>query len=136
MADMTAPDTTADPCCAPEQQAACCEPTEKADCCGRGNGCGCNADAPVSQEGDVREQVRKRYVAAARAVAEHQSSGAASCGAPAVSTVDASGQPVFGGALYESAEAVQAPGSAVAESPYGRGNALGHVRGEDDDQNG
>ena len=33
MAELTATDMTADPCCAPEQQATCCEPSAKADCC-------------------------------------------------------------------------------------------------------
>ena len=57
MAELTAAETTADPCCAPEQQATCCEPSAKADCCGptHAGGCGCdagsNADALAS---DVR----------------------------------------------------------------------------------
>jgi hypothetical protein len=33
MAELTAPETTADACCAPEQQASCCEPSAKAGCC-------------------------------------------------------------------------------------------------------
>jgi arsenite methyltransferase len=45
MAELTAAETTADPCCAPDQQATCCEPSAKADCCGprHGEGCGCDA---------------------------------------------------------------------------------------------
>jgi hypothetical protein len=31
MADLTVAETTADPCCAPEQQANCCEPSARAD---------------------------------------------------------------------------------------------------------
>ena len=72
---------------------------------------------------DIRETVRERYAAAARAVAEHQSSdevtptaATSSCCSPSVSTTDASGEQVFGGALYESAEAADAPGTAVAAS--------------------
>jgi ubiquinone/menaquinone biosynthesis C-methylase UbiE len=72
---------------------------------------------------EIRESVRERYAAAARAVAEHQSSGEAtpaaassSCCGPAVSTADASGEQVFGGALYESGEAAEAPEMAVAAS--------------------
>jgi len=53
MADLTT-------CCGPETQATCCAPAEKEACCGDGS-CGCGASA------DVRDQVRERYAAAARA---------------------------------------------------------------------
>ncbi len=122
MADMTAPDAPTDPCCAPVQQATCCEPTENADCCGQGEGCGCDA-GPAAAETEVREQVRERYAAAARAAAERQPSGepdpttSASCGCePAVAMTDASGEQVFGSALYESGEAAEAPETAIAAS--------------------
>ena len=70
---------------------------------------------------EIRETVRERYAAAARAVAENHSAGAAasSCCSRAVPTTDASGEQVFGGALYESAEAAEAaeaPDAAVAAS--------------------
>jgi arsenite methyltransferase len=72
---------------------------------------------------EIRETVRKRYAAAARAVAEHQSfdevtpaAVSSSCCGPSVSTTDASGEQVFGGALYESGEAAEAPKTAVAAS--------------------
>jgi arsenite methyltransferase len=109
---------THDPCCALEQHATCCEPSEKADCCGHGEGCGCDGAVALVGGADVREEVRDRYAAAARAVAEHQSSGGttSSCCGPVVSTADASGQHVFGGALYEGAEAAEAPETAVAAS--------------------
>jgi arsenite methyltransferase len=118
MADMTAPDTTADPCCAPVQQATCCEPSAKADCCGHGEGCDCEEGTKPIQAADVRAEVRERYAAAASAVAEHQAAGTAAslCCSPAVSTTDASGEQVFGSALYESAEAAHAPDSAVEAS--------------------
>jgi hypothetical protein len=48
MAELTASETTADPCCTPEQQAACCEPSSKADCCGHDEGCGCAAGTAAS----------------------------------------------------------------------------------------
>jgi len=117
MADMSTTDTPADACCAPEQQAKCCEPSAKADCRGHGDGCGCGCEAGATQgqTTDVREQVKERYAAAARAVAEQQDPGP-SCCAPAVSTTDASGLQVFGGALYESGEASDAPDSAVQAS--------------------
>jgi arsenite methyltransferase len=77
----------------------------------------------TEQTTDIRETVRERYAAAARAVAEHQSSGeptpaaaTSSCCGPAVSTTDASGEQVFGGALYEPGEAAEAPETAVAAS--------------------
>jgi len=66
---------------------------------------------------EIRETVRERYAAAARAVAENQSAAAASlCCSPAVPTTDASDEQVFGGALYESVEAAEAPDEAVAAS--------------------
>ncbi len=118
MADMTTPATATDPCCAAEQQRTCCEPGAKADCCGHGDGCDCAAAVTPVQEGDIRQEVRARYAAAARAVAEHQPPGsaAASCCSPDASLADASGEKVFGGALYEPADAADAPESAVAAS--------------------
>jgi hypothetical protein len=46
MAELTTTDTTADPCCTPEQQATCCEPSAKAECCNPSHGerCDCTAD--------------------------------------------------------------------------------------------
>jgi len=118
MADMTTADTITDPCCAPEQQTTCCEPSAKADCCGHGDGCDCDEAAKPMPAADVRAEVRERYAAAARAVAEQQAAGTAapSCCSPIVSKTDASDEQVFGGALYESAEAAHAPDSAVAAS--------------------
>jgi arsenite methyltransferase len=50
MAELSATETTANACCAPEAQASCCEPSAKADCCGetrvdshRAGSCGCEA---------------------------------------------------------------------------------------------
>jgi hypothetical protein len=53
MAELTAAETTADYCCAPEQQATCCEPSVKADCCSDGEACGCDAGItrPSSKRG-------------------------------------------------------------------------------------
>jgi len=64
MAELTTAETTADACCAPEQQATCCEPSDKAECCGHEAGCGCDADAADIRE-TVREQVRERYALSA-----------------------------------------------------------------------
>ena len=70
MADLTA-------CCSTDAQSSCCEPSDKIACCGAataGSTCGCSAgettvDAVATAAGDVREAVRERYAAAARAVA-------------------------------------------------------------------
>jgi SAM-dependent methyltransferase len=64
----------------------------------------CAAGEPTA---DVRETVRARYAAAALAVAELPAGSACGCGP--VSTTDASGAEVFGGALYDAAEAGEAP---------------------------
>jgi len=107
-------------CCATERQATCCELEAKDDCCGRADGCGCDADASAPA-GDVRDDVRERYAAAARAIGAAQSATVAhptgaSVSGPVVSTADASGRQVFGGALYDSADAAHAPQTAVAAS--------------------
>jgi len=95
MADLITPEKTTDPCCAPEAQATCCEPSAKAECCGQGEGCGCAAGDAGEQAGDVRERVRERYAAAARAA-----SARTGCGC-AVGVTDEQGREVFGGALYD-----------------------------------
>jgi arsenite methyltransferase len=65
MAELTTAETTANPCCAPEQQASCCEPSTKAECCGHEDACGCAAGSKPTQPSDVREQISERYGAAA-----------------------------------------------------------------------
>jgi SAM-dependent methyltransferase len=61
-------------CCEPAAQATCCEPSGKAGCCGEavGDGCGCAAGSAttVAAAEQVREIVRERYAAAARAAAQ------------------------------------------------------------------
>ncbi len=122
---MARPSTT-ESCCAPEAQATCCDSSEKSACCGAsaaGESCGCaagRAGEPVG-EADIRETVRDRYAAAARAIDEQQAPAVATASAPAccatdVSTTDASGAEVFGRALYEATEAQDAPETAVAAS--------------------
>jgi SAM-dependent methyltransferase len=100
MAELT---TAPSACCSTEAQAACCEPSEKDACCGTaaaGGACGCSAGRPT----DLREAVRERYAAAARAAAAD----------PASSCCD--GDAVFGGALYAADEAGGAPGPALNAS--------------------
>ena len=71
----------------------------------------------------IRDSVRERYAAAARAAATHEAS--CGCGADAAETTccgtdvalpDASGNQVFGGALYTEADAHGAPAGAVQAS--------------------
>jgi arsenite methyltransferase len=90
MAELTATDTTADLCCAPEQQVTCCEPSAKADCCGHEGGCGCAAGTP-----DVRETVRERY-----ASADHFTTIDPGAGCCAPSETFDGGSEVFGAKLY------------------------------------
>jgi arsenite methyltransferase len=106
-------------CCSSEAQSSCCEPAEKAACCGEsaaGGSCGCSAgqspDAtPASSE--IRETVREKYAAAARAVAEQQDSG--SCCGP-IALTDADKAQVFGASLYDGAETEGATPTAVSAS--------------------
>jgi SAM-dependent methyltransferase len=100
--------TTTD-CCAPEAQASCCEPEAKAECCGgeHAPGCGCAAGSEsLSAEDELRETVREKYAAAARAAAE----GNGGCCSPADEEVGA-----FGVSLYGD-EATDVPPAAVDAS--------------------
>jgi SAM-dependent methyltransferase len=69
---------------------------------------------------DIRETVRERYAAAAKAAAAGAAAGCAaddsSCCGGSIALDDAGGRRVFGGSLYESAEAADAPEAAVAAS--------------------
>jgi SAM-dependent methyltransferase len=106
------------PCCPPEQQSDCCEPDAKADCCGHEPGCGCQSAERPPGAAAVREQVRSRYAAAARAIAGHQAGEGeetSSC-TTGISTIDEPHQQVFGASLYDSAEAENAPATAVDAS--------------------
>src|SRR4051794_30572809 len=72
MAELTdpTPSSEAGPssCCSPASQETCCAPSEKPACCetsAAGGTCGCAADADT-----LREAVRERYAAAARATTD------------------------------------------------------------------
>ena len=106
MAELTEPTPA---CCTETDQATCCEPGDKAACCGTaaaGGTCGCAAGRTTATDAEIREAVRERYAAAAQAIADqdHPSSG---CGP--VTTTDATGAEVFGGALYERPRAPARP---------------------------
>jgi arsenite methyltransferase len=92
-------------CCSSGAQETCCEPDAKDACCGESaatGSCGC----AEGRGGDVRDTVRERYAAAARAAA-------VSPGPLVVAEADERG--VFGAALYED-EAGAAPVAAVDAS--------------------
>jgi arsenite methyltransferase len=74
--------------------------------------CTSKAQVSVGPTADVREAVRERYAAAARAAA---SAGASCCGSE-VALTDESGAQVFGNALYDGAETGGATAEAVAAS--------------------
>jgi len=125
MADLTTETTLTagqPSCCSTDAQAACCEPAEKESCCGEqataGGGCGCSAGAsreaavPAAAE-DVRETVREKYAAAARAAVERR--GSSSCCGPIELTDGDRGQ-VFGASLYADSDAHAATTGAVAAS--------------------
>ncbi|HXD55094.1 MAG TPA: arsenite methyltransferase [Solirubrobacteraceae bacterium] len=121
MAELSAPETTTDACCAPEAQADCCEPDAKADCCGQESGCGCAA----GENDDVRERVRARYAAAALQVAK--TDPGAGCCAPS-ETFDG-GSEVFGAALYELGDREQIPdGARLASLGCGNPTAVAELR--------
>jgi SAM-dependent methyltransferase len=106
MADLIPAATATSSCCPTRAQATCCEPADKDACCGTaaaGGSCGCAAAA--TQDEDAREAVRARYAAAARGTATRS-----------VITTDATGAEVFGGALYDDAEAGAAPEGALEAS--------------------
>src|SRR5664279_222711 len=117
MAELSTEPTTTTSCCSTEAQASCCEPSEKDDCCGTsttaGGGCGCSAGQSAELPPDIRETVREKYAAAARAVTEQQSS--ASCCGP-IALTDADETRVFGAALYDDAGHDAGTASAVAAS--------------------
>jgi SAM-dependent methyltransferase len=98
MADVT------NTCCSSDAQSTCCEPEAKDACCGTaaaGGSCGC-----AEGKTDIRESVRERYAAAARAAAASTS---------AVAVTDADEHGLFGASLYDD-EAAAAPEAAVNAS--------------------
>ena len=134
MAELKPDMIAASSCCSSEAQWTCCEPSEKAGCCGEGGGsCGCSAgeESALVSDSDaegIRETVREKYAAAARAVAEQQ--GRASCCGP-IALTDADETYVFGAALYDDAETDGATDSRCCDlaglrgADRGRGPARG-----------
>ena len=113
MAELTT-DREPSSCCSPAAQDTCCEPSEKRACCGtgaEGGSCGCSAGQSASD--DVRETVRARYAAAARAAAEGHKSA---CGCGPAGLTNEAGEVVFGGSLYDQGDADGATIAAVEAS--------------------
>ena len=116
-------DLTADPCCSETEQQTCCEPSAKAECCSpdhASGSCGCSAGTvgagrPAASTDELREAVRRRYAAAATAVAASQPASCG-CGPGEAGLEDERGTQVFGDALYDPAETANAPEAAVAAS--------------------
>jgi arsenite methyltransferase len=109
MAELTPTPTTstASTCCSTDAHAGCCEPEAKADCCTpESSTCGCAA-GETEQPEDLRELVRERYAAAARAATAGVDT---SCGC-AVTTTDEHGVAVFGAKLYAQDEVEAAKGA-------------------------
>jgi arsenite methyltransferase len=99
-------------CCSTEEQATCCEPVDKSECCGPQDDSRCGGKpeglaTPVaaSSATAVRDTVREKYAAAARAAATGDDAG---CCRPS----DATG--AFGAALYS--DAADAPEAAISAS--------------------
>src|SRR6476619_3203729 len=105
---------TTENCCSSEAQATCCDPADKAACCdaaAAGGSCGCAEDT-------LRETVRERYAAAARAAATEDATSC--CGSDgAIITEDQA--ELFGGALYADDDRAALPDAAVLAS-LGCGN--------------
>jgi SAM-dependent methyltransferase len=122
MAELTP--TTISACCSIETQASCCEPQDKAGCCtSESSSCGCST-AKAEDPRDVREVVRERYAAAARAAAGGTET-ACEC---AVGTTDQDGEEVFGAALYEREDSEAAGGAVSASLGCGVPTAVADLR--------
>ncbi len=71
--------------------------------------------AELTETTDIRETVREKYAAAARAAETHGPAPSSCCGSE-VEVTDAQGNTVFGSALYDSHEVSEAPAAAVDAS--------------------
>jgi SAM-dependent methyltransferase len=83
-------DVTTSSCCSTDARATCCEPDAKDACCGTaaaGGSCGC-----AEGHADIRETVRAKYAAAARAAAAAPT---------AVVVTEADEHGLFGASLYD-----------------------------------
>ena len=120
LTDRDAPSTAASTCCTPEAQQNCCEPSEKAACCDTaagGGSCGCAASQAADPQ-RLRETVRERYAAVARATGAGEQ--ASDCCGP-YAEVTTEDQVEQGAALYAADERGELPDTALVAS-LGCGN--------------
>jgi SAM-dependent methyltransferase len=118
LSDLTPTDATS--CCSAAAQETCCEPNDKAACCdtaATGATCGCAAGEATADE--LRDRVRARYAAAARATTD-PAVAAGCCGADVATITDAQAE-LFGAGLYAGGERDELPDTALAAS-LGCGN--------------
>jgi arsenite methyltransferase len=78
--------------------------------------CGPAATDAADPSPDLRETVRAKYAAAARAAAAGTAAPASCCGPSEIALTDTAGTQVFGDALYDAGEADGVPAGAVAAS--------------------
>jgi SAM-dependent methyltransferase len=124
MAELTQTQTTASACCSTDQQSTCCEPDAKRGCCTpESSSCGCAAGATSDAE-EIREVVRERYAAAARAAAGAPEK-ACDC---AAGVTDEHGTEVFGAALYDNQDAEGAQAAVAASLGCGVPTAVADLR--------
>ncbi len=118
MAELTP--TTTSSCCDTTTQASCCAPDAKAECCdstAHAEGtCGCSADQAPTAFDEIRETVRAKYAAAARAAATGAAAPSSCCGPSEVALSDSTGAQVFGDALYTDADTDGATAGSVSAS--------------------
>jgi arsenite methyltransferase len=124
MAELTAAATEAAArCCSPAAHQDCCEPSEKAACCdssAAGGTCGCAAGQAVLPEAaGLREAVRERYAAAARATTD-PTAIAGCCDTSPAAIADEQAE-LFGARLYADGERDELPDTALLAS-LGCGN--------------
>jgi arsenite methyltransferase len=111
-------------CCTPTAQETCCEPSAKSSCCAESHALGCRCAAGAAardtvastgtvESGQTRETVRVKYAEAARALAGNEPVPPSHS---ALNNRDATGEEVFGGALYEPADAEGATAESLRAS--------------------
>lgn len=113
-------------CCDAPTQGACCEPDESSSCCDPSaesdGSCGCAADDGV--KGDIREVVRAKYAAAARAAAAGAATPSSCCGPTEGLLADESGAQVFGDVHYDADDLAAAGGALTASLGCGVPTAM------------
>jgi ubiquinone/menaquinone biosynthesis C-methylase UbiE len=117
MAELTPVDLSTS-CCTPAAQETCCAPSDKAACCdtaAAGGTCGCGGQTA----GELRETVRERYAAAARATTNSAATSSC-CGTDSAIITDEQAE-LFGQGLYADGERGELPEEALIAS-LGCGN--------------